>query len=195
MPHEDARHLNLWKKQLGCVPDYIWQQTELETLVLADNGLSEVSEQIGRLKTLRMLDLGHNELTRVPEALGDLDGLTDFLYLHDNRLTSLPSSLGRLTKLRYLNISENSFTALPEAVSGMANLIELRASGNQMTAYLIPWPPSRRGYPPAASRPLPAPDGATLPRRPAVVPVAEPDGSGLVMPLRCRATYSIERVK
>ena len=75
-----------------------------------------------------MLDLGHNQLTRVPEALGDLEGLTDFLYLHDNRLTSLPSSLERLTKLRYLNISENAFEIWPESVCGMASLSELRAS-------------------------------------------------------------------
>ena len=50
--------MNLWKKQLGRVPDSVWEQTELESLVLAENGLSEVSEQIGRLKRLRMLDLG-----------------------------------------------------------------------------------------------------------------------------------------
>src|ERR1039458_10113811 len=85
--------LNLWKKHLGQVPQSVWNQTELETLVLADNDLSEVSEQIGRLRKLRMLDLGHNQLTRVPDALADLDGLTDFLYLHDNRLTSLPAPL------------------------------------------------------------------------------------------------------
>ncbi|HEX6495783.1 MAG TPA: leucine-rich repeat domain-containing protein, partial [Acidobacteriaceae bacterium] len=89
-------HLNLWKKQLGRVPDYVWEQSVLETLVLADNNLSEVSEQIGGLKRLRMLDLGHNDLTEVPGALGELDGLTDFLYLHDNRLTLLPSSFNRL---------------------------------------------------------------------------------------------------
>ena len=53
------------------MPDSVWEQTELETLVLADNGLEEVSEQIGRLQKLRMLDLGHNKLTRVPDALGD----------------------------------------------------------------------------------------------------------------------------
>ena len=85
-------HLNLWKKQLGRVPDSVWEQTNLETLVLADNGLREVPEQIGRLARLRMLDLGHNELTSVPDGLGDLDGLTDFLYLHDNRLSALPAS-------------------------------------------------------------------------------------------------------
>lgn len=118
-------------ERLGRVPESVWEQAELETLVLADNKLSEVSEQIGRLKRLRVLDLGHNELTRLPDALADLDGLTDFLYLHDNRLTSLPSSLERLTKLRYLNISENAFAVLPECISGMASLIELRASDNQ----------------------------------------------------------------
>lgn len=129
-----SRHLNLWKKQLGRVPDDVWEQIDLETLVLADNGLAEISGQIGALKKLRMLDLGHNELTGVPEEIGDLDGLTDFLYLHDNRLSSLPASFSRLTRLRYLNISENRFSELPEAVCGMAELIELRATDNLLAA-------------------------------------------------------------
>src|ERR1700736_718816 len=80
---DSSPHLNLWKKRLRRVPDSVWEQTELETLVLAENELSEVSEQIRRLKRLRMLDLGHNELTWMPDGLADLDGLTDFLYLHD----------------------------------------------------------------------------------------------------------------
>ena len=60
--------------------------------MLAENELSEISELIGSLRRLRTLDLGHNKLTQVPDALGDIDGLSDFLYLHDNRLTWLPSS-------------------------------------------------------------------------------------------------------
>ena len=39
--------LNLWKKQLEHIPDSVWQQTEIETLVLADNQLSELSGLIG----------------------------------------------------------------------------------------------------------------------------------------------------
>lgn len=105
---DSSSHLNLWKKQLGQVPDAVWEQTQLETLVLAENELTNVSEHVGRLKKLRMLDLGHNLLTWLPDSLGDLDGLTDFLYLHDNRLASLPSSLERLRRLHYLNISENA---------------------------------------------------------------------------------------
>ena len=90
---DSSSELNLWKKQLGRVPDSVWEQTELESLVLAENELSEVSEQIGRLKQLRMLDLGHNKLTQLPENLAEIEGLTDFLYLHDNRLASIRDSL------------------------------------------------------------------------------------------------------
>jgi Leucine-rich repeat (LRR) protein len=129
-----SAHLNLWKQQLGAVPESVWERTDLVTLVLADNGLIEVSSQIGRLDKLRMLDLGHNQLTRVPDTVGDLHALTDFLYLHDNRLTDLPPALARLTRLRYLNISDNRFAMLPDCVCAMTGLIELRASGNQLTA-------------------------------------------------------------
>src|SRR6478672_7429094 len=116
--------LNLWKKQLGAVPDWVWERTDVEALVLADNGLTRVSERIAALNRLRVLDLGHNHLAQVPAALGELEGLTDFLYLHDNRLEQLPSALEKLTTLRYLNIGENKFETLPECVCAMIGLIE-----------------------------------------------------------------------
>src|SRR5579871_1831415 len=103
--HQDSGiDLNLWKENLGRVPDWVWQQRQLETLILANNGLAEISERIGDLQRLRMLDLGHNELTKLPDRLGEINGLSDFLYLHDNRLTSLPQSMNHLKKLRYLNV-------------------------------------------------------------------------------------------
>jgi len=89
MLRASPQDLSLWNQQLGHVPDGVWQRTDLETLVLAGNRLTQVSERIGSLRKLRMLDLGHNQLATVPAALGDLEGLTDFLYLNDNRLTSL----------------------------------------------------------------------------------------------------------
>jgi Leucine rich repeat len=125
--------LNLWKQKLGAVPESVWDQIDLQKLILAENDLIEVSERIAGLRSLRTLDLGHNLLTNVPQALGDLEGLSDFLYLHDNRLTSLPESLGRLGRLRYLNISENAFKMLPECICNMKGLIELRLSDNHLT--------------------------------------------------------------
>ena len=90
MVESPATVLNLWKKNLGSVPNYVWERTDVEVLILADNALSEISEQIRNLSRLRTLDLGHNQLTLLPESLGEITGLSDFLYLHDNRLQSLP---------------------------------------------------------------------------------------------------------
>jgi len=78
--------------------------------------------------------IGHNKLAAVPDALGDLDALSDFLYLHDNRLRSLPPSLQRLKKMRYLNIGENAFEGLPDCVCGMSGPIELRVCSNELTS-------------------------------------------------------------
>ena len=113
--------LNLWKKKLGRVPDSVWEQTALETLVLAENDLSEVSDKIGQLAHLRMLDLGHNQLTGIPETLGNVESLRDFLYLHDNQLTELPDSY-----LRYLmNALRDSFN-----LKGTPIRFSLRTSKN-----------------------------------------------------------------
>jgi Leucine-rich repeat (LRR) protein len=132
MQNSAGPDLSLWNNGLGVVPEWVWERTELETLVLAGNGLTDLSGRIGGLTKLRMLDLGHNKLARLPEALGDLGGLTGFLYLHDNELTTLPQSFRRLTRLRYLNLSQNAFETIPEAVTRMEGLIELRVNDNKL---------------------------------------------------------------
>jgi Leucine-rich repeat (LRR) protein len=63
-------NLSLWKQHCGQVPESVWEQSDLETLVLADNDLTEISERIGHLTHLRMLDLGHNALRSLPECAG-----------------------------------------------------------------------------------------------------------------------------
>ena len=117
------------------MPDPVWDTlaSDTEELVLAGNGLTEVSERIGALRALRMLDLGHNALTSLPDVIGDLPALTDFLYVHDNRLRALPATFARLSRLRYLNASENELTELPACVAGMLSLVELRLSANDLT--------------------------------------------------------------
>ena len=96
-------------------------QTDLETLVLADNELQEVSEQVGRLKK-RDCACSISGTTVWSEgaltALGACIGLlSDLLYLSRQsvRLTSLdlrPS----LTRLQFMNISECAFAELPNVV-------------------------------------------------------------------------------
>ena len=85
----ESKSLNLWKRQFGTLPGLPVGHAALETLVLADNALTELPVGIGALTSLRTLDLGHNLLMDLREALGLLTGLSDYLYLHDNRLTAL----------------------------------------------------------------------------------------------------------
>jgi Leucine-rich repeat (LRR) protein len=70
MTSSSGPHLSLWRQKLGVVPDQVWDRTGLRTLVLADNDLTEVSERVGELQDLRMLDLGHNKLRRLPDSWG-----------------------------------------------------------------------------------------------------------------------------
>lgn len=116
-------HLSRWKQALGTVLDDVWDNVGLRTPVLADNNLIELSDRIGELRKLQMLDLGHNKLRRLPQSLGDLDALTDFLYLHDNALVELPKSLRRLTRL-------------PVSITGLTRLRELHARNNRLITLL-----------------------------------------------------------
>ncbi|MFJ9871308.1 hypothetical protein [Streptomyces sp. NPDC101165] len=68
MPHT----LTLWRQQMGKVPASVWQRTELQVLILADNGLTHLPTEIGELQQLTTLDLGHNHLRSVPGELGAL---------------------------------------------------------------------------------------------------------------------------
>jgi Leucine-rich repeat (LRR) protein len=80
----------------------MWDQNALEVLVLAATGSQRY--RLGLLSDLRMLYLGHNQLTTLPNSIGDLVGLIDYLYLHDNRLRSPPLSIGQLGETA---VSEN----------------------------------------------------------------------------------------
>jgi Leucine-rich repeat (LRR) protein len=63
--------LNLWKKNLGAVPDDVWNNAEITVLILADNALHAIPARIGELRRLRTLDLGHNRIAELPDELAN----------------------------------------------------------------------------------------------------------------------------
>jgi hypothetical protein len=120
-PRRRPEHLDLRGQGLTAVPDWVWSLRGLQTLNLSENRITSVSDELAQLGTLRMLDLGHNELTALPEGLGELVGLSDYLYLSNNRLTNFPAFLGRLSRLKYLNVTDNELSELPDAIGDMSN--------------------------------------------------------------------------
>ncbi|KAL8594896.1 hypothetical protein ACOMHN_038459 [Nucella lapillus] len=108
----------------------------LETLILRGNFLTEINKDVlGKLGSLRQLDVGENRLTNV--YTNSFQGMTylSFLYLNNNRLTSLPKDLFRdLTQLQTLSLSDNYLVEFPEAILQLERcLVSLDLASNELT--------------------------------------------------------------
>ena len=95
-------------------PQSIGYLTNLTTLSLSDNRLSELSTKqleslfkfILKIPNLTTLDLSMNKLTTLPDSIGLFTNLTR-LDLGSNRLTTLPHTIGNLKKLELLELDFN----------------------------------------------------------------------------------------
>ena len=109
-----------------------WNDGSLERLSLSDNNLTTIPENIGDLDSLVSLSLKNNQLTTLPESIGDLSSL-EYLRLNGNQLTSLPESIGDLSSLEDLNLDNNQLTTLPESIGDLSSLTSLYLYDNQLT--------------------------------------------------------------
>lgn len=90
---------------------------------------SEQMEVLCYCRSLRALDLGHNELTDI-SFLADLSELR-LLILADNEIEDL-SPLAGLDKLEYLELFDNRVTSF-KPLTGLKNLMDLNAAQNSVT--------------------------------------------------------------
>jgi hypothetical protein len=125
----------------------------LEILDLSHNQLSEIPEQISKLKKLKIAFFSNNNFTEVPAAFKECENLfmlgfkankievfeedilplgISWLILTDNRLKKLPDSIGKLTKLQKFPIAGNKLTELPQTMKACKNLELIRLSANKL---------------------------------------------------------------
>uniref|UniRef100_A0A672LSL5 Leucine-rich repeat-containing protein 40 n=1 Tax=Sinocyclocheilus grahami TaxID=75366 RepID=A0A672LSL5_SINGR len=135
--------------------DRWWEQTDLTKLLLSSNKLQSLSEDVKLLSALVVLDIHDNQLSSLPDSIGDLEQLQKLIlryrwgqhyYSHylvvsyssllkdlsNNHLMDIPESLANLTNLVKLNLSCNKLKSLPPAISQMKNLRMLDCSRNQL---------------------------------------------------------------
>ena len=74
--------------------------------------------------SLQVFQIGGNELTQVPEELGQLSQLSA-LALCDNNLKKLPRAISRLTNLRSLLLHKNNLCCLPVEIVKLGSLSEV----------------------------------------------------------------------
>ncbi|EPQ17199.1 E3 ubiquitin-protein ligase LRSAM1 [Myotis brandtii] len=100
-------------------------------LDLHDNQLTALPEDIGQLTALQVLNLERNQLTYLPRSIGNLTQLQT-LNVKDNKLKELPDTLGELRSLRTLDIRDNEMQRLPQMLAHVRTLETLSLDASSM---------------------------------------------------------------
>ncbi|XP_058997353.1 E3 ubiquitin-protein ligase LRSAM1 isoform X2 [Mustela nigripes] len=103
----------------------------IKVLDLHDNQLSALPDDIGQLTALQVLNVERNQLTYIPRSIGNLIQLQT-LNVKDNKLKELPDTVGELRSLRTLDISENDIQKLPQLLAHVRTLETLSLDTSSM---------------------------------------------------------------
>ncbi|MEM9946638.1 MAG: COR domain-containing protein, partial [Cyanobacteria bacterium P01_D01_bin.36] len=126
--------LYLNSNQITEIPEAIAQLSNLTTLYLFSNQITEIPEAIAQLSNLTTLYLDSNQITEIPEAIAQLSNLTE-LYLESNKIEEVPASLAQLPKLKKLDLRKNRLSISPE-ILGPNDVSQAPGSPEQIFRYL-----------------------------------------------------------
>jgi hypothetical protein len=102
-----VRALDLSNSGLRTLPGVVMRMTNVHTLWLNGNAISNLPSEISDLGQLQSLNLDNNNLAQLPPSLLLLTNLVA-LYMNGNRLQAIPSGITNLTKLRTLSVADNN---------------------------------------------------------------------------------------
>lgn len=100
-------------------------------LSLADLSLRTLPSQIGCMLNIDYLKLTNNQLTTIPDWIGNLN--LQLCYLNNNSLTSISPQIGGLQNLWLIDLSNNpNLTELPIALGQCRSLASLRVGNTHI---------------------------------------------------------------
>ncbi|MHA2224791.1 MAG: leucine-rich repeat domain-containing protein [Candidatus Hodarchaeales archaeon] len=112
--------IGFYSQQLELIPKELWSFQHLEVLNFVNNGITELSEEIGSFNSLKELYIGGNKLKSIPKSIGKLKNLV-VLYLLEENLINIPDEIGNLIKLKELSMSGKNLDKLAESVINLKN--------------------------------------------------------------------------
>ncbi|XP_044524157.1 leucine-rich repeat and calponin homology domain-containing protein 1 isoform X2 [Gracilinanus agilis] len=126
----DTVQADLSKNRLIEVPMELCHFVSLEILNLYHNCIKVIPEAIINLQMLTYLNLSRNQLSSLPACLCGLP--LKVLIASNNKLGSLPEEIGQLKQLMELDVSCNEITALPQQIGQLKSLRELNIRRNYL---------------------------------------------------------------
>ena len=118
----------------GPLPSAVTGLGCLQELRLANNRITDLTEDVANLSQLEILGLDNNQVAALPDALAELMNLK-VLLLRGNQLTSLPDhGLPGMISLQLLHVSSNQLTALPHSLAECGSLTHIYANSNKLKA-------------------------------------------------------------
>lgn len=127
------RDVRLDHNSITSVPaDAFTGMDNLTMLLLHDNDIKDVGGALKGLRSLTLLDVSSNQLTKVPESLPEM---LHQLYLESNSIDSLPGNfLASSSQLQYVRMSHNQLTdkGIPPNTFNVTGLVELDLSYNKL---------------------------------------------------------------
>ncbi len=125
--------LDLTDNNLTTLPDDFDKFKKLKILFLSNNQFNHVPKILAKLPILSMIGMRNNKIKIFEE--NSLPLSTRWLILTDNELTSLPQSIGDLKLLQKCMLSGNKLSFLPESLNKCFNLELLRIAANKLTSF------------------------------------------------------------
>ncbi|XP_030018984.1 leucine-rich repeat-containing protein 20 [Sphaeramia orbicularis] len=115
---EGKENLDLSNCKLVSFPDGVFKvlssvTENIHVITLADNEMKAISSKFFSTFTkLRELDLQGNVLTKLPDAVGEMEHLTS-INLANNNFSTFPDKLTEISTLERINLEGNSITDVP----------------------------------------------------------------------------------
>lgn len=128
--------LNLSGNQLSNLPDDLTRLKKLKIIFCSDNQFTHLPEVLGEFEQLSMVGFKANNIKHCPSAA--ISNQLRWLILTDNALEKVPENLGNCQQMQKLMLAGNQLRTLPESLLGCENLELLRISANKFT-HLPDW--------------------------------------------------------
>jgi len=137
----DLEYLNAKNNNIGGIPELCFEKwIKLQKMYLGSNNLSSLPDNLGNLDKLTELDISSNQLESVPSSMSLLYEL-ELLHLGNNKLLEFASSIfTNLRKLRELQLYKNKISIIPPEIGNLRSIERLSLGSNQ-----IKWIPDEIG--------------------------------------------------